>query len=371
VSERRSGSGADPAEKLWYSPSASAAAARAALAPLSLVFGAGVRIRSELFERGFATVEQAPAPVVSVGSLRVGGAGKTPFVLWLARELGRRGRRPCIVTRGYGGTASAGPWLLDRAGASLPDAAARAGDEAVLLALRSGTPVAIGSDRARACACAAAELAATPRAPDVFVLDDGFQHRRLARALDIVLVSGGEADERLLPAGPLREPVSALARADAVVTMNGSMDEALRRARDCRSHGRSKGVESFARAIGIVGSVADTEAADAEILAGRRVLAVAAIARPERFLETLREKGADVAGTVLRRDHHRYSDEDRRQIDAASGGVDFVVTTEKDMVRLAGASFRAPLVALRIEIGFADEASGRELADRAASLAPI
>ncbi len=358
----------DALEHLWYSAAPTAAAVRAALSPLSLLFGAGVRVRSELYDRGLAAIERAPLPVVSVGALRIGGAGKTPFVLWLARELRRRGRRPCIVTRGYGGKPDGpSPWVLDRSAAAMPGAAARAGDEAVLLALRSGVPVAIGAERARACEIAISGLAGTPAAPDLFLLDDGFQHRALARGLDIVLVAGTEAEERLLPAGPLREPVSALTRADAVVTMFGSRETARRGA----IGNPAQGLGAFPRAIGLVRTVTDPDTTDAAALSGKRVLAVAGIARPERFLEALRGMGADVFATVLRRDHHRYRDVDLREIDAASSGADFVVTTEKDLVRLEGARFRAPLCALRIEVEFASEAEGQALADRAASLPPV
>jgi tetraacyldisaccharide 4'-kinase len=280
----------------------------------------------------------------------------------------RRGRRPCLVTRGYGGSAEgASPWILDEAEAALPGAAEGAGDEAVLLALRSGVPVVIGADRARACAAAAAVLA---RTPDVYVLDDGFQHRRLARDLDIVLVSGREAGERLLPAGPLREPVSALARAGVVVTMRdeaGSPGESLG-ADVARSAAR---VEATASASGLVSNVADAETTPLAGLAGRRVVAVAGIARPERFLATLRRAGADVVATLLRRDHHRYVDGDRREIEVASAGADLVVTTEKDLAKLAGSVFRAPLAAVRIEVAFASVADEEQLAARAAGLQTI
>jgi tetraacyldisaccharide 4'-kinase len=363
--------GADVAESLWYSRSAPAAAARAMLSPLSLMFGAAVRLRCGLYDRGLVSSGVAPAPVISVGALRVGGAGKTPFVLWLVRELRLRGRQPCIVTRGYGGSASgAAPWLLDEAAARQPDAAGRAGDEAVLLALRSGAPVAIGADRGLACAAAASRLAGSANQPDVFVLDDGFQHRRLSRALDIVLVSGREAKERLLPAGPLREPVAALARAGVVVTML-EPDVALRRGPENAGAARSAagGIEAFATVTGLVKSVADPDAENVSALEGRRVVAVAGIARPERFVAALGAAGADVVATILRRDHHLYGDDDRREIDAASAGADLVVTTEKDLVRLDGTALRAPLAALRIEIAFSSDAAAEALADRAARVA--
>jgi tetraacyldisaccharide 4'-kinase len=368
------GAGGDPAESLWYSPGAGAAAARLALSPLSLLFGAGVRVRSGLYDAGLVATRSAPAPVVSVGSLRVGGAGKTPFVLWVARTLARCGRRPCLVSRGYGGQAEASrPWVLDAAGAAAADAAARAGDEAVMLALRSGLPVAIGADRAAACASATATLAAAGAAPDVFVLDDGFQHRGLARALDIVLVTGREAGERLLPAGPLREPASALARAGVVVVMGEATGPPARGvpAGVARS---THVVGASTVATGLVADVSDEVARPLEELRGRRVVALAAIARPERFLAELRRAGAEVVATILRRDHHRYDSGDRREIEAASAAADLVVTTEKDLVKLAGAvsgAMRAPLAALRIDVAFASEADEERLAGLVTGVAAI
>jgi tetraacyldisaccharide 4'-kinase len=367
----------DPAESLWYSPSARAAAARLALSPLSLLFGAGVRVRSGLYDAGLVATRSAPAPVVSVGSLRVGGAGKTPFVLWVARTLAQRGRRPCLVTRGYGSKADHDrPWVVDASAAAAAGAAARAGDEAVMLALRSGLPVAIGADRAAACATATGVLAATGAAPDVFVLDDGFQHRRLARDLDIVLVSGREADERLLPAGPLREPASALARAGVVVVMHEATGMPAR-ATPAGVAPSALVVGASAVATGLVADVADEVARPVDELRGRRVVAVAAIARPERFLGELRRAGAEVVATILRRDHHGYDAADRREIEAASAAADLVVTTEKDLVKLARPAsgtreaMRAPLAALRIDVAFASEADEERLASLVAGVAAI
>jgi tetraacyldisaccharide 4'-kinase len=277
------------------------------------------------------------------------------------------------VTRGYGREAGgAEPWLLEETAAMAPGAAARAGDEAVLLALRSGGPVAIGADRAAACRHAHAELAGTGQEPDLFLLDDGFQHRRLSRALDVVLVSGTEDRERLLPAGPLRETAAALARASAVVTVRAATDAPGKaRALLDAAPATALRLDAIVRATGIVSSVSETSAEPLASLDGRRVVAVAGIARPGRFLRELEAAGAQISTAVLRRDHHRYSASDLAEIDAAAASADLVVTTEKDLVRLEGASFRAPLRALRIDLEIESTPAGELLAERAASLAAV
>ncbi len=358
-----------PIEEVWYGGSAAAAAARTSLVPLSALFGAAARLRGALYDRGVLAVASAPAPVVSIGGLRVGGSGKTPFAIWLAARLVERGLRPCIVTRGYGGRGADRPAFVLRGGeltsdAAIADAAASAGDEAVLLALRSGCPVAVGRDRFAACEMALRELAAAAAKPDLFVLDDGFQHRALARALDVVLVDGDEDHLRLLPAGPLRERPSALVRADALVVMGGA--------------GASRPPAIAADALvlraattpqALVSAVGDVVGEDVATLAGRRVVAVAAIARPGRFLRDLERAGAKIVASVLRRDHHRFDQADCREIDAAAASADLVVTTEKDLVKLAQPRLKARVRALRIDVRVEAAAAQAALIDRVASLA--
>ncbi|HEY2775647.1 MAG TPA: tetraacyldisaccharide 4'-kinase [Candidatus Binatia bacterium] len=342
---------ADFAERLWYSHAPLARAARAALAPASLLFAGAAGLRDAAWRLGLARPERAPAPVVSVGSLRVGGAGKTPFVAWLVAALHARSLAPCIVTRGYASDASsAQPFVLDRQSACAPQAAARAGDEATMLALRTGVPVAVGSNRLAAC-----RLAARSFPLDVFVLDDGFQHRALARDIDIVLVTGNEASERLLPAGPLRESVAALARASVVIQVEDGSGPRGQATTAARARART-------RPVSLVSDVAAPGGDDVSSLRGRRVVAVAAIARPARFLACLRTSGAEIVHTVLRRDHYRFGDADRREIEEASAGADLVVTTEKDLVKLGappggeGPTRGArPLVALRIAMELDEE----------------
>lgn len=341
-------------ERLWYGRGPTAALLRTVLAPASVVFGGAVAARTALYDRGLFPSARASVPVISVGGLRVGGAGKTPFVLWLVGRLAAHGLRPCIVSSGYGAAApSTCAFVLDAASATAPGAVARAGDEAVFLALRSGAPVVVGRDRFAACEFASRQLAAGGRAADVFVLDDGFQHRALARDLDVVLLSGSESSEWLLPAGPLREGPGALSRADVLVTVGqGAADPSAGdapRSPGARST-RALSLVARTRVSSIVSMVEDSVGESPDILADRAVVAVAGIARPERFLADLERLGARIVGRVLRRDHHHYGDDDRREIEVLAKGADLVATTEKDLVKLSPMASGLAIRALRIEM---------------------
>ena len=196
---------------------------RTLLGPLAWGYRFGVASRRAGFRVGVLRRRSASVPVVSVGNLTVGGTGKTPATLWLAGRLHADGRATAIVTRGYGGSLGTRTEVVGRGGRALLDVD-EIGDEAALLALRFPGPVVSGADRARA-----VELAVEREGAEVVVLDDGFQHWRLARDADLVLVDGrfGFGNGALLPAGPLREPVRALKRAHAIVVTKAAPSEAL------------------------------------------------------------------------------------------------------------------------------------------------
>lgn len=354
-------------ERVWYGDGPGSRAARTALAPGSWMFGAAVAVRALFYDRSWLPCESAEAPVVSVGGLRVGGAGKTPMVLWLAKRLRSEGLRVCLVTRGYGRrTSTSTPFFLglDRQATACAESmvamAGRAGDEAALLLLRSGCPVVVGSDRVAACRTAFREMTAVGGTPDLFLLDDGFQHRALDRALDIVMVDGHESSQRLLPAGPLRESVAALARAQAVVAVVPS-SAAFEHGHDPLSAPR-RHFRAEVRAEGLVSLPTDAEVESLVSLRGARVVAVAGIARPQRFLGELARAGAKIVGLCVRPDHYWYGPSDVAEIRALAAGADLVVTTEKDLVKLATTELGAPLRGLRIEM---------DVRDAEALLAPI
>src|SRR3984893_9237644 len=184
--------------------------------PLSSLFGLGVRVRNALYDRSLARAQRLSGPVVSIGNLSVGGSGKTALVLLLGELLQVRGLKFDILTRGYGRT-TRGVALVDPAGSPRDF-----GDEPLLIARRLQTPVVVGEDRYEA-----GRFAESRFGPRIHLLDDGFQHRRLARDFDIVLVTPEDARDRLLPGGHLRETLQSLQRADVVVLTNGASAESF------------------------------------------------------------------------------------------------------------------------------------------------
>ncbi len=272
---------------------------------------------------------RAGAPVICVGNLVAGGAGKTPTVLALLARLQAQGRRPAALLRGYGGR-QAGPLAVD------PERhdAAEVGDEALLLAARAPTWVA--RDRlagARAAAAAGAEL---------LVTDDGFQNPRLAKDLSLLVIDGasGLGNGRVIPAGPLREPLArGLARADALVIVGPDRHGLARRA---------GGKPVLGAALRPRGPAA---------LRGRRLLAFAGIGRPAKFFATLEDLGAELVATAGFADHHPYTaaELDRLAAQAAAAGAT-LITTEKDALRLP-AAHRAAVETLAVELVFAQPAA--------------
>lgn len=182
---------------------------RPLLLPLAPLYGAALALKEQMFRWGWLNQNRLESPVISVGSVSAGGAGKTPVVLMLATMLRHRGYAVRILTRGYGRDSS----VTERVESF--DDAGRHGDEPVLLAQRSGVPVFVGADRYRAGVLA--EQSEPTEKTMVHLLDDGFQHRQLARDVDIVLLTKEDVEDRLLPAGNLREPLSTIVKADVVV----------------------------------------------------------------------------------------------------------------------------------------------------------
>ena len=278
------------------------------LYPASLLFGAIVAARRWLHARGMLRSERLPVPVIVVGNISVGGTGKTPLVIWLARTLARHGFKPGIVTRGHGGTTEVQPVA--------PQAdPARAGDEPVLLAQRSGCPVYAGRRRVQA---ARALLAAHPGC-DVLISDDGMQHYAMQRDLEIAVVDGQRqfGNGLLLPAGPLREPPRRLASVDAVVVNGGSLIARVR--------ARQYAMELGGRQLVNLADPHRVETPSA--FAGRILHAVAGIGNPGRFFAHLRALGLEVRPQPFP-DHFAFTPDD-----LAFAGDDPVVMTEKDAVK--------------------------------------
>lgn len=275
------------------------------LLPVSLIFRLLVGFRRMLYRCGVFQSQKLPVPVVVVGNINVGGSGKTPLTLWLAQQLLDSGWHPGIISRGYGGTHSSA-----RAVYATSDPAVD-GDEAVLMAQRKLCPVWVGRDRP---AAARALLRAHPEC-DVIFSDDGLQHYRLRRDVEIVVMDGTRrfGNGLLLPAGPLREPVSRLAQADAVVINGGAP-----------ASGEFGMQLSGDRFYNLLNPEISVQAAD---LGGQNLHAVAGIGHPERFFSHLESLGLNVRAHPFP-DHYHYT---RQDLDYA--GADAVLMTEKDAVK--------------------------------------
>ena len=272
--------------------------------PLSAIYEVATAARNQLYEHGVLRTHTLSAPVVSVGSISAGGAGKTPFVILLGELLKQRGIAFDLLSRGYG-RKSRGALVVDPQG--LPS---EFGDEPILIARRLGCPVIVGESRHQAGLLAEQKFDAR-----LHILDDGFQHRSLARDFDIALVTAKDLSDQLLPAGRLREPLSSLLRADAVVFSGEGEWAAL-------PHG-IKRIWQVQRSL-IVPNVPHNP------------IAFCGIARPQDFLEQLNAKGITPAAFKAFRDHRSYSAEDAHLLLALrdgkrSGGF---ITTEKDAVNL-------------------------------------
>ncbi|ANQ84637.1 tetraacyldisaccharide 4'-kinase [Azoarcus olearius] len=282
------------------------------LYPLSLLFGLLAALRRRLYRAGLLSQVRLPVKVIVVGNIAVGGSGKTPVVAWLVEQLRAAGWHPGIISRGHGGSARGVLEVVASGDAGV------CGDEPLLLARLTGVPVFVGRDRP---AAAAALLQAHPEC-DVIVSDDGMQHYRLARDLELAVVDPATLGNRwLLPAGPLREPVRRLDRVDLVIR-HGDEGEL------------PPGLGARAVPMRLVGDgfrgVADpARRCDASAFRGRRVHAVAGIGRPQRFFDQLAAMGLDVVPHPFP-DHHRFVAAD---LDFAPGEPKLM--TSKDAVKCA------------------------------------
>ena len=277
------------------------------LLPVSFIFRALVALRRTLYRSGLRASSKLPVPVIVVGNITVGGSGKTPLTLWLAQQLIEQGWHPGIISRGYGGTARS-PQAVQSG--SDPD---QVGDETVLMAQRQLCPVWIGHNRP---AVARALLQAHPEC-DVLLSDDGLQHYRLQRDVEIAVIDGvrGVGNGFMLPAGPLREPVARLKQVDAVV-INGGAIKAGQYAMQLRG-------EVFYNLLNpdIIAHAADFH--------GQKLHALAGIGHPQRFFSYLNHLGLQVHPHSFP-DHHRYLPADMNFADA-----DAILMTEKDAVKCA------------------------------------
>ncbi len=320
---------------------------------LGAAFGAILALRVEAYRRGLLRRHRLQGPVVSVGNLGVGGSGKTPVVERVARILLEAGEPVAVLSRGYGGR-FAGASLVVSDGTRVLASAAAAGDEPVMLARAlPGVVVAVGARRDVVGREVEARFGRR-----VHVLDDGFQHLRLERDLDLVCLDVSDLEDQPLPAGRLRERPAALGRADLVLlTRLEAASEAELRSLETRI-GAERTFRVERRVVGF------TTAAGARAPAPKHGFLLAAIARPERFEQDVAAAGVAVVGRAFFRDHHRFTPGELASVadEARRSGADSIVTTAKDAVRLDdGPSLGdLPWIVLAIEARVADEARLRK-----------
>ena len=318
------------------------------LPPLSLLYGAITRTRVSLYRRGTFQTTKLDRPVISIGNITTGGTGKTPLVEWVSRKLAAKGKKVCILTRGYG---RKDPHLqvIVSDGYGVLASPSEAGDEPYLLATSLSGLAAVISSADR---IAAAQEAIKDFGSDCFVLDDGFQHLRLARDLNIVTIDATNpwGGGTLLPYGRLRESPEGLRRADCVVITRcdqvqnlDTLRNELARLTDngpiFHSQMRTSRVSPLKNGAGTLSPPA-------------RVAAFCAVGNPSSFVEHLRRSGYELAVTTSFPDHHAYSQNEIDSItrSAQNAGATALITTAKDAVKLRSLSFSIPCYVLEIEI---------------------
>jgi len=328
-------------ERIWYSetPSPVERLSAMALTPLSWAYRLGLAMRT-----GSGAPQKVERPVISVGNLTVGGNGKTPLVIELVAMLERGGKRVAVVSRGYG-RSSRGLLVVGELSEE-SRTAAMAGDEPLLIARRCPQAgVVVGEDRV-----AAARLAIERCDPDIIVCDDAFQHRRLHRDLNLCAIHAdrGFGNGHLLPRGPLREPLTALGRADMLIfTYSGGKDVNELRSR----HGLPSNMAACACDFTAAGFSKGPGLSETEHPKDAPVFIVCAVGAPEGFLRTCKQAGLNLAGSLAFPDHHRFESRDIKRIESACKrlAVETVVCTEKDLVRLPQANSHLNFIGLRIE----------------------
>jgi tetraacyldisaccharide 4'-kinase len=316
------------------------------LLPLVPLYAAGAAARSAGLHFGLEPVRRLSWPVVSIGNLSAGGTGKTPFTIALAQLLLRGGIHVDVLSRGYGRSSN----VVERV--DVHGSAGQFGDEPLLISAKTGVPVYVGTQRYRAGRLA--ERDADPNT-GVHLLDDGFQHRQLARQVDIVLVNSEDLADSLLPAGNLREGLSALKRATVLAVPDGD-DAAVERLQALGLGPRiGQPIWRFRREM-VTPKIPES-------LAQRPVVAFCGIARPEQFFTGLAQKGFQVAASRTFPDHHAFTKAAvarlRRLQDSTGSGA--LVTTAKDLVRLGGLAATldssGPIFAVDLQVTLGDETS--------------
>ncbi len=334
-----------------------------ALAGFASLYKAGVRLRYAMYESGFLKSRRLDCPVISIGNLAVGGSGKTPMAVWLAKMLVGKGLRPVVISRGYKGR-------LENEAAVVSDGrdvfldAKTCGDEPYMMAMGKAFPVVVGKDRYKA-----GLMALETFAPDVVILDDGFQHLKLNRDLNLVLLDYRQplGNGRMLPAGRLRETLCmAKDRIDAIVFTRCPMDAFLGPGSRSFANDIIKILppvpvffcthEPFVAQLFPAGSN-NTDDFQSRHLKGKTAVLFSGLAQNASFAQSVQDLGVNIAAHLEFCDHYRYNEPDFKRIMARTKAlnVDFILTTQKDWVKVNPAYFRDVTVAvIGIRLRFSD-----------------
>jgi tetraacyldisaccharide 4'-kinase len=334
----------------------------AVLTALSLLYSILIHLRALFYRLHLLKIHKLPCAVVSIGNITLGGTGKTPTVISLAKSLTQSRKRPIVVSRGYG-RKNESEVLAVSDGHSLLANARTGGDEPVLIASRlPGIPVLVGSDRYKVALRGLREFHS-----DIVILDDGFQHRRLMRTVDIVLLDATDpfGNGKLFPAGILREPITALKRAHAILVTRSDQTKTGEELRTKIRRITSAPIfTSYHQPIDLV-ECSTGDVKSLTVLRGARTYVFSGIARPSTFKALLSSLGADIVAESAFPDHYTYDKSDLAAIyeKAADARVNMIITTEKDMARLADLQADG-IWALRIELAIRERAEWEKFLER-------
>jgi tetraacyldisaccharide 4'-kinase len=331
------------------------------LSPLSVFYGVITRTRHALYRNGIFRTHDLNAPVISIGNITVGGTGKTPLVAWFANALAEREKKVCVLTRGYGRENSSQRILVSNGKEILADAKT-GGDEPLMLAENLINRAAVVCDKDRA---SAGRWAKENLGSDVFILDDGFQHLRIKRTLDIVAVDATNpfGNGCLLPRGRLRERLSSLRRADCIIITKTNLGEdidELRATLESHSKGRPVFFSRF-RTIGAK-NVGNNKFVELKTLPDP-CAAFCALGNPKAFFKQIKHADFMSVHKKAFRDHHYYTQQDIEELEREAKEKDArcLMTTAKDAVKLRGLKFELPCYALEIEVEIDEEEKLKEL----------